>query len=186
MIDDIGLSGSFAAKFFHSPRCPRLSFEQGHRRLEHGRVLHPDRFHVEQRPHRPTDIVIGPGVVDVEILSVQHHVRHPGIRLVHPDDEAPRGELVLPGFERGICPMDFHALQLEQSQQAGRLPRPRVVTRKHVGCRPFRPRLGHRPLALQPEILHEPGRLCGHGVHADEECALLQVHVVPDRPESPG
>jgi hypothetical protein len=59
---------------------------------KNGGVLHPNGLYIIERSHGPAHIIIRAGIGDVEVLSVQHHVRHTAVGLVHADDVTSPGK----------------------------------------------------------------------------------------------
>ena len=51
-------------------------FHQIHGDLEDFCLLHPDSFDVVERAESPARVIVGPGIIGVEILTVEHHIRH--------------------------------------------------------------------------------------------------------------
>ena len=57
-----------------------------HLGVEDFRILDADSFDIFQRPKGPARVVIWPRIADVVILSIEQHIGHSRIRLVHPND----------------------------------------------------------------------------------------------------
>ena len=182
VVDEIGLDRALAQPGDPAGRGD-LAFDERHGRVEDGDVVDADGLDVVERPERPADVVVRPGVVDVEVLAVEHHVGHARIGLVHADDVAPGRVFGVLDLEGLVGPMDLDALGLELAQEPGRLAGARVVAGEDVGRGALGPGLGHGALALEVEVLQELVLERRDVVHADEDAALLEVDVVADGPE---